>query len=115
MNRLISFSIGFFILLAVLSSMLFVVDQRQFAVLGVGIPSDTVPFAHGDGRRRYAGDTDEWGPIPDEPAEPGERVPGGLVDRRIGIEEVRQRGDGIRDREEPAGVDRIAAAQPDHV
>ncbi|BDB24699.1 protein HflC [Cupriavidus sp. TA19] len=33
MNRLISFAIGFFILLAVLSSMLFVVDQRQYAVV----------------------------------------------------------------------------------
>ena len=33
MNRLISFAIGFFILLAVVSSMLFVVDQRQYAVV----------------------------------------------------------------------------------
>ncbi len=33
MNRLISFVIGLFILLAVASSMLFVVDQRQYAVV----------------------------------------------------------------------------------
>lgn len=33
MNRLISFVIGFFLLLAIGSSMVFVVDQRQFAVV----------------------------------------------------------------------------------
>src|SRR5690348_2239306 len=33
MNRLISFAIGAFILLAVASSMMFVVDQRQYAVV----------------------------------------------------------------------------------
>jgi len=33
MNRLVSYAIGFFIVLAIASSMLFVVDQRQFAVV----------------------------------------------------------------------------------